>query len=173
MGRLIRNHPIGPTIRTKHMPTLHLMVGLPGAGKTTLAKQLERTLPALRLTPDEWQIPLFGQDFLQDEAAHNQRHTLIESMLWDIAARALELGVNVILDYGFWAKVERDDFRARAAKLGAACKVHFVEVSEAELLARIANRNAQNCADAYTIPLGKIKEWFAFFQAPTPEELSR
>lgn len=144
------------------------MVGLPGAGKTTLAKQLERTLPALRLTPDEWQIPLFGQDFLQDEAAHNQRHDLIEGLLWNIAARALELGVNVILDFGFWARVERDDYRLRAARLGAACKVHFVAVDEAELVVRITRRNAQNNANTYAIPPEKIKEWFAFFNRPPP-----
>lgn len=32
-------------------PTLHLLVGLPGSGKTTLARRLEQDLPALRLTP--------------------------------------------------------------------------------------------------------------------------
>ena len=44
------------------MATLHLMVGLPCSGKTTLAQKLERERSALRLTPDEWQVPLFGQD---------------------------------------------------------------------------------------------------------------
>jgi predicted kinase len=38
------------------------MVGLPCSGKTTLAHKLEREQSALRLTPDEWQIDLFGQD---------------------------------------------------------------------------------------------------------------
>ena len=33
------------------MPMLHLICGLPCAGKTTLAKQLERDVPALRLCP--------------------------------------------------------------------------------------------------------------------------
>ena len=41
-------------------PTLHLTVGLPGVGKTTLARELERAGGALRLTPDEWMVPLFG-----------------------------------------------------------------------------------------------------------------
>lgn len=151
-------------------PTLHLMVGLPGAGKTTLAKQLEQDLPALRLTPDEWQIPLFGQDFLSDEAAHNRRHDLIENLLWGIAARALQLGVNVILDFGFWAKVERDDYRARAAKLGAGCQIHFVDVTEQELVARLAQRNAAQPDNAYIIPHDKIKEWLALFQKPSAQE---
>ena len=44
---------VGPAI-------VYLIVGLPGAGKTTRAKQLEVNAPALRLTPDEWQIVLFG-----------------------------------------------------------------------------------------------------------------
>ena len=36
------------------MSTLYLTCGLPGSGKTTLAKQLERDLPALLLNGDEW-----------------------------------------------------------------------------------------------------------------------
>ena len=44
------------------MATLHLMVGLPCSGKTTLARKLEHERSALRLTPDEWQLRLFGQD---------------------------------------------------------------------------------------------------------------
>ncbi|MDA0233194.1 MAG: AAA family ATPase [Chloroflexi bacterium] len=34
-------------------PTLHLVCGLTGAGKTTLARQLEPDLPALRLAADD------------------------------------------------------------------------------------------------------------------------
>src|SRR5688572_19704327 len=108
------------------MATLHLMVGLPCAGKTTLARQLEQDYSALRLTPDEWQIRFFGHDV--EEEAHNARHDLIESMLWDIAARVLALGVNVILDFGFWAMVERDDYRLRASKLGASSEIHYLDV---------------------------------------------
>jgi predicted kinase len=45
------------------MTTLLLTVGLPGAGKTTRARQLATEFNALRLTPDEWMIPLFGDDW--------------------------------------------------------------------------------------------------------------
>ena len=99
------------------MATLHLMVGLPCSGKTTRAKELEREQFALRLTPDEWHVQLFGQD--AEEREHDARHHLIEMMLWTIARRALELGMNVILDFGFWAREEREDYRARAKALEA------------------------------------------------------
>src|SRR5512139_2882358 len=121
--------------------TLHLMVGLPCSGKTTLARRLEVERSALRLTPNEWHLRLFGQDVAELE--HDTRHDLIEALLWEVAARALALGTNVILDFGFWSRVEREDFRGRAKLLGASSEVHFLDVSEAELLRRLAARNAQ------------------------------
>ena len=56
------------------MPTLHLICGLPCSGKTTYAKQLEPRASALRLTPDEWHVTLFGHDVLEEESG--VRHDL-------------------------------------------------------------------------------------------------
>ena len=153
------------------MVTLHLMVGLPCSGKTTLALKLEREHSALRLTPDEWHIRLFGQD--AEEPDHDARHGLIEALLWTIASRALELGTNVILDFGFWAREEREDYRARAKQLGASSEVHFLDVSAEELMRRLAVRNAQPSQTSFAIPAAMMKPWIAFFQRPTPDELER
>lgn len=151
------------------MATLHLMVGLPCSGKTTLAKKLEHELSALRLTPDEWQIGLFGQDAQEPE--HDARHSFIEAMLWNIASRALELGTNVILDFGFWARQERDDYRLRAKRLGARSKIHFLDVPAEELLRRLAVRNSQPSQESFHIPETSMKSWIEFFQKPTLQEL--
>jgi predicted kinase len=151
--------------------TLHLMVGLPCSGKTTLAQKLESEQSALRLTPDEWQVRLFGQDV--EESEHDVRHTLIETMLWNIASKALVLGTNVILDFGFWARQEREDFRLRAKQLGASSEVHFLDVSEDELMRRLAVRNSQLSQESFHIPKDMMKPWIAFFQRPTPDELER
>jgi predicted kinase len=151
--------------------TLHLMVGLPCSGKTTLARTLEYERSALRLTPDEWQLRLFGQD--AEEPEHDARHTLIEALLWDLASRALVLGTNVILDFGFWAREEREDFRRRAQQLGASSEVHFLDVPEDELLRRLVLRNAQHASGSFHITEEMMKPWIAFFQKPTPDELER
>ncbi len=134
-----------------------------------LAKKLELELPALRLTPDEWQIRLFGQDAADPE--HNARHSLIEAMLWNIASRALELRTDVILDFGFWAKEEREDYRSRAKILGAGSEVHFLDVQEEELLRRLKERNSHPSQESFIISEDAMKPWIAFFQKPTPDEL--
>jgi predicted kinase len=152
------------------MATLHLMVGLPCSGKTTLARELEQQHAALRLTPDEWHTRLFGLD-LEDFEVHNARHDLIEKMLWELGARALSLGVNIILDFGFWAREERDFFRARASDLGANCQIHFMDVPSTELLERLKLRNASLPTGTFNIPEDSLQEWMTWFQAPTPDEL--
>jgi len=153
------------------MATLHLMVGLPCAGKTTMAGQLERNLPALRLNLDEVHIQLYGQD--AEDPEHDSRHVLIESMLWKIGRRALELGSDVILDYGFWARDEREDYRAQAKIIGAASELHFLDVPEDQLLSRLRQRNMEVSEKSFFIPEESMGPWMQQFERPDAEELMR
>lgn len=148
---------------------LHLMVGLPCSGKTTLAKSLERDLKALRLTPDEWQIPLFGQDL--DHPDHDWRHSTIEDLLWKVAASALPLGVPVILDFGFWAKIERSDYRQRAHSLGVKTKIHYLDTPQELLFRRLEIRNELSKDQAVYIPPDRLRAWCSVFEPPDAEEL--
>lgn len=152
------------------MATLHLMIGLPCSGKSTLSRRLEQELPALRLSLDEWHIPLFGQD--ADDPEHDARHMLIENLLWQVARRALELGTNVILDYGLWSRKEREDYRLRAKQLGASSEIHYLDVPEDELLRRLEKRNSVASGESFIISLEAMKPWIALFQKPTPDELA-
>ena len=150
------------------MATLYLMVGLPCSGKTTRAKELENELIAIRLTPDEWHVNLFGHDVADPE--HDKRHYLIEDMLWQITARAFSLGTNIILDFGFWAKEERDDYRTRAQKLGARSEIIFMDVEENELLRRVRQRNENLTNLIQYIPEELMHSSFRIFQKPDAEE---
>jgi len=125
---------------------------------------------ALRLTPDDWQRHLFGQDATHPE--HSQRHTQIEQLLWTLAASALSLGTNVILDFGLWTRCERDDFRARATALGATSVVHFLDVSRSELLDRLEHRNRMSPNEVTHIPTSMLEQWIPLFQAPDAAELA-
>jgi predicted kinase len=151
------------------MVTLHLVVGLPGAGKTTLAQRLERELPALRLTPDDWIRPLYGQELApaQLDAVRDP----VETVQWAIAARALELGVSVILDFGFWTRGERERFRTQAAELGAGSAVHALVLPEAELWARLQARNATRSPHTFRVSREQLGTWWALFEPPDADEL--
>lgn len=47
---------------TANQPTIYLMYGFLGFGKTTLAKKLEKELPAMRLTHDEIMLQRYGRN---------------------------------------------------------------------------------------------------------------
>ena len=156
----------GSRTRPSHPPTLFVMVGLPGSGKTTLAKQLEREHDALRLTKDDWMMALFGWGDYRD------KREVIEALLWSMGARALQLGVNVVLDYGLWARVEREEYRARAEALGARVDMRFLDVPEDELLRRMEARNTRREVNDVPITVEQLKEYLPRFQRPTEEELA-
>lgn len=147
-------------------PTLFVMVGLPGSGKTTLAKQLEQRYHALRLTPDEWMMPLFGW------GESGNKRDVLENLLWNVAARTLELGLNAVLDYGLWGRWERIEYRARAEALGARVELHFLDLPLEELWIRVDRRNHNLQPGEVPIPLEELTGWFEIFEAPTPEELA-
>ncbi|MCC7368864.1 MAG: AAA family ATPase [Chloroflexi bacterium] len=152
------------------------MVGLPCSGKTTLARQLEARYSALRLTPDEWHIRLFGHDYgdgmsESDEAEHDARHDAVEALMWDVAARVLVLGVDVILDFGCWVRSQREEFRSRARALGVDFELHFASASEDELLERLRSRNAAAPESTFSIPESNLMEWVRIFEPPSAEEL--
>jgi len=95
----LRPSAAGPVVTLDpRAATLVLMVGLPAAGKTTRAKELAATHQALRLTPDHWMVPLFG-----DPMADSKRWVL-EGRLISVALQTLRLGTSVVLDYGLWGR---------------------------------------------------------------------
>jgi predicted kinase len=148
------------------VPTLMLMVGLPGAGKTTRAKELAAAHHALRLTPDHWMVPLFG-----DSMAGGTRFVL-EGRLISVALQALRLGVSVVLDFGLWARDERSALRWLASANGAACRVVYLPVGKDVQLARIARRQQAEPHRTFPMSEADVDRWRIQFQVPDAEELA-
>ena len=156
-------------------PTLTLMVGLPGAGKTTRAKELEQATRAVRFTPDEWHLFLFGDDFHdpREHALHDQRHDRVEELQWRLGKRLLAQGVSVILDFGFWAKEQREEKYREAQALGVEFSLCYVHAPLEELCRRLEARVQAGQKDVFqTITREDMEQWAALFQEPDEEELA-
>ncbi len=146
-------------------PTLFLTVGLPGTGKTTAARRIEGEQRALRLTKDEWVKALYGQD--NPPSAQD----VIEGRLIQIGLRALELGNNVVIDYGLWGRDERSALRQAAAALGATVEMLYCELTPAEQRRRLAQRQAQAPHTSWPMSDEELAGWTATIDIPSPGEL--
>ena len=144
---------------------VYLIVGLPGAGKTTHAKELELSAPALRLTPDEWQIMLFGRENPPD------KRDLVEGKLVQLGMRAAELGTNVVFDFGFWGKNERSALRWIAGTVGACSEVVYLPIDHEEQRRRVTDRFAATPGQTFRMSDVELEQWRAWFQAPADGEL--
>jgi len=121
------------------MVTAHLVHGFLGVGKTTFAKRLERSLPAIRFSHDEWMVRFYGTDppgHLFE--GHARAVTEQIDLLWP---RCLELGVDVVLDLAFWSRKERDQAKARARARGADVLLYRLNSPEHVARARLRARN--------------------------------
>ncbi|WP_369036272.1 AAA family ATPase [Streptomyces adonidis] len=147
------------------MTTLFLTVGLPGAGKTTRARQLAKEHSALRLTPDEWMIPLFG------ESEADGKRAVLEGRLLRLGLEALRVGTDVVLDFGCWSRDERSAIRWLVEAEGASCCLVYVPVNPETQRARIAHR--QSTAPDQTFPMSEadLSRWRTLFEEPDSTEL--
>jgi predicted kinase len=137
-----------------------LVCGLPGAGKTTHGKALEEELSAVRFAPDEWMAALAIDVF--DERAR----ALIEQLQWRLCERLLTLGLIVIVEWGTWARAERDALRVRARGLGASVELHYLFAPEHVLFERIRRRGMEQPQ----IARGDLARWAKQFEIPSEEE---
>jgi predicted kinase len=144
---------------------LILITGLPASGKSTLARRLAPKVPAIRLDKDQWTTQL-GHDPWDDTF-----RPLIEGQLWALTQELLAQGQSVILEWGHWARAERDEKRRRARALGVAVELHYLNAPLDELIERAQRRNLSGEWTASPMQRSHFELWATMFEPPDEEEL--
>lgn len=148
-------------------PTLVLFCGLPGSGKTTLAKKLCKNGKGIRICTDDWQADL------DMNSNPDNFHAKLQKKLYEHALELLDNNQSIILEDGLWMKHERDSKLADAKKHNAKTEMHFFDLSFDENWNRLQSRNENLPHGAVHINKENLQVCWNKLQKPTSEELAQ
>lgn len=170
---MLENRSTYSTVRVK-CPTVFLVCGAIGAGKTTYANVLAEQRRAVRFSIESWLVTLFGSEpssWVHQSAA--ERIERSEEQIWQVVEQLLVLGIDVVLDFGFFTAEQRRRHSDRARTLGAKPVLHFLdqpaEVRRARVFQRNRERNPRVFAVEVTEHMFELVE--PHFEPPEAEEL--
>jgi predicted kinase len=143
-----------------NVPVLALVAGLPGAGKTTYASELEDRLQAVRLGADDW------LDELAIELWDADARERVEGLQWRLARRLLQRGVSVVIEWGTWTRAERTRIAVEGRRLGARVELHYLDAPDEVLHRRVADREREHPA----ITREQLEGWRLMFEVPDEDE---
>ncbi len=156
--------------------TIHLLCGSTGAGKTTLALEMQEIHSAMLFSVDDWMVSLFAPDLKNpmDWNWISERALRCENQMVVIACGLAAIGVSSVLDIGLLRASRRSEVVGAIRANECACHTHYLEVDAAERWRRIQQRNAEK-GDTFRLTI--TREMFEFIETlwepPTKGELSR
>ena len=154
------------------MSTVHMVCGLPCAGKTTYALGLQADLNSVLFSLDRWLITAHGRYSLATvgHEEHTRRVLACRDLMWDVAAEFLRRSVDVILDDGFFLRQNRIRHVELARAVGALAKIHFVDTPTRVIRSRLWERNASLPPHNFEIDPETLTGFLGLFETPTEDE---
>lgn len=150
------------------LPTVHLMVGHIGAGKSTHARWLEATTPAVRFSLDEWMLRLHDLRF--DDERYPARAQDCRGLIWDLAASVLRTGTDVVMDWNHWSRERRHRSRELAIAAGGVPLLHWVQVPIEVAIAQAQTRSEAGAVHAHPVDAAGIRHLASIFEEPGNDE---
>lgn len=147
-------------------PTLHLLMGLPGSGKTTLAKTLQKITKAARMSSDDYRLLVFPEpQFTKKE--HDNLYGLLDHSVEHL----LEAGNDVIYDANLNRSIHRQEKYLLAKKIGADVKLWWVQTPT-----ELSRERRLREQDLNLVPEGETPELMfdritEVFEAPNNDEV--
>jgi predicted kinase len=120
---------------------------------------------------DEVMLSLFDEH-LGDK--HDEYTAKVKKMLFSKSLALLEVGIDVILDWGFWTKSDRQYAREFYRASGFDCDLHYLDIPNDIWKKRIEHRNSlvlEGKTSAYYVDDNLAKKFESIFEEPSPSEI--
>ena len=146
------------------MSRVIFMCGPSGSGKTTYAHTLERQ----GMTRLSFDVEMWRRGITAVPPAPAVRAE-IEGALRDRLLQLVADGADVVLDFSFWSRRMRDEWRRLLAPTGVVPETVYLATDRATVLQRVRDRQG-NHSDDYVLTEDLAAEYFDHFEAPSPDE---
>lgn len=153
------------------MAKVILICGKICVGKSFYAEKLRLQNGAVLLSVDEITLALFDS-YIGEK--HDEICEKAQNYLFNKALEIIEIGCDVVLDWGFWQKDEREFARSFYESRGIACEFHYIDISDGDWRINIAERNSdisEGRTSAYFVDDGLAAKFGALFEAPSRAEI--
>ena len=147
------------------MGKLFLLCGKPGSGKTTLAKALKENYGLIHFSADDFMLKLFGE--IEDRNLFDEKLKAVKELIYQICDDVL-VNNNVVLDFGFWTKREREELKNRFINYEVV--VVYLKLNDDKIFSQIENRNSNLKENEYFMDLNTFKILSSKFEEPTNDE---
>jgi predicted kinase len=147
---------------------VYLLCGLTGSGKTTYATELE-SKGVVRLALDEEVHALHERDGVVYPDEYLKYETEAKAQLKERLQHLIQEGKDVVLDYGFWRKEDRDAYKKLIEAAGDKWKLLYFKAEPAILLQRLQLRNERTDANALTVTPDMLQDFIVRFEVPHNE----
>ncbi len=148
-------------------PTVVMLYGFPGSGKTYFARQLSETLKAAHVQDDRLRNELF-----EEPRYDTQENDVVNSLMLYMAETFLNAGISIIYDMNATRSVQRKDLREMARRLKAEPVLVWLQIDIESAFARVAKRDRRKVDDKYSPPLDRtsFEHLTRQMQNPQPTE---
>ena len=154
------------------MAKVILICGKICSGKSTYAEQLRIQNNAVLLSTDEITLALFGQHCGDKHDDYVER---TQNYLFNKSLELIEVGINVILDWGFWSREGRRRLTDFYDSLNIPCEWHYIDVDDQTWYKNILERNSRvlndNSGSDYYLDEGLLCKCLSLWEAPTEDEI--